>query len=161
MAESSLTVTDDVGFLLAQLGHHVATRFADQMAMIELTPPQADILRAIAATPGRSQQALSAYLGVLPSRLVAYVDKLEERGYVERRRIPADRRLRTLYLTAAGKKLIRKLSVLTRQHERRLTAGLDPEECGTLLDLLVTMARHRGLTPQATTAPGWVVIPAG
>src|SRR5262249_58279317 len=75
---------DGVAFLLAQLGHHAATQFAEKMATIELSPPHAGILRAIAAESGRSQQALSAQLGMLPSRVVVYVDELEERGYVER-----------------------------------------------------------------------------
>jgi DNA-binding MarR family transcriptional regulator len=139
---------DGVAFLLAQLGHHAAALFAEQMATIELGPPHAGILRAIAAEPGRSQQALSAQLGVLPSRIVVYVDELEERGYVERRRNPDDRRLHAIHLTAAGKKLMRKLSVLARQHELRLTAALDAEQRDTLRGLLATVARQQGLTPQ-------------
>lgn len=153
----------DVGFLLAELGRHAATLFAEQMATIELTPLQAGILRAIAALPGCSQHALSAHVGVLPGRLVAYVDDLEERGYVERRRNPGDRRLHALYLTEAGKKLLRKLFGLMREQERRLTAGLDPQECGTLRNLLTAVAREWGLTPHAR--PGYhaldrVVLPA-
>src|SRR5215472_12439347 len=83
--------SDGVAFLLAQLGHHAASLFAEQVATVELSPPHAGILRAIAAEPGRSQQALSAQLGMLPSRIVVYVDELEQRGYVERRRNPEDR----------------------------------------------------------------------
>jgi DNA-binding MarR family transcriptional regulator len=138
---------DSVAFLLAQLGHHAATLFAEQMATIELGPPHAGILRAIAAEPGRSQQALSAQLGMLPSRVVVYVDELEERGYVERRRNPDDRRLHALHLTAAGKKLMRKLSELARQHELRLTAALSTEQRDVLRGLLVTVAQQQGLTP--------------
>ena len=138
---------DGVAFLLAQLGHHAATLFAEQVAAIELSPPQAGILRAIATEPGRSQQALSAQLGMLPSRVVVYVDELEARGYVERRRNPDDRRLHALHLTAAGKRLMRKLSELARQHDRRLTAALDPEQYSALRGLLSTVAREQGLTP--------------
>ena len=90
-----------------------------------LTPPHAGILRAIATEPGRSQQALSAQLGMLPSRVVVYVDELEDRGYVERRRNPDDRRLHALHLSAAGKRLMRKISELARQHETQLTAALE------------------------------------
>ena len=143
----TVSSADSVAFLLAQLGHHAATLFAEQVAAIELSPPQAGILRAIAAEPGRSQQALSAQLGMLPSRIVVYVDELEERGYVERRRNPNDRRLHALHLTAAGKKLMRKLSELAHQHELRLTAALDPEQYSALRALLSTVAREQGLKP--------------
>lgn len=138
---------DGVAFLLAQLGHHAATLFAEKMATIELGPPHAGILRAIAAEPGRSQQALSAQLDMLPSRVVVYVDELEERGYVERRRNPDDRRLHALYLTPAGKRLVRKLSELARQHELQLTAALDAEQRTALRGLLAAVAQQQGLTP--------------
>jgi DNA-binding MarR family transcriptional regulator len=121
--------------------------FADLIASIDLTPPHAGILRAIAADPGRSQQALSGQLGLLPSRVVAYVDELEDRGYVERRRNPDDRRLHALHLTASGKKVISKIGDLGRQHDRLLTAGLDTQQRDTLHQLLSMIAEHQGLTP--------------
>ena len=134
-------------FLLAQLGHHAAERFTERIAALDLTPPQAGILRAIATDPGRSQQALSSQLQLLPSRMVAFVDDLEERGYVERRPNPDDRRQYALYLTADGKKLMQKLSRLARQHDRAITAGLDDSQRAQLRSLLATIAAQQGLTP--------------
>ena len=138
---------DSVAFLLSQLGHRSASVFADLIASVDLTPPHAGILRAIASEPGRSQQALSGQLGLLPSRVVAYVDELEDRGYVERRRNPDDRRLHALYLTAAGKKIMSKIGELGRQHERLMTAGLDTGQRDTLRRLLSAVAERQGLTP--------------
>jgi DNA-binding MarR family transcriptional regulator len=121
--------------------------FTDLIASIDLTPPHAGILRAIAGEPGRSQQALSGELGLLPSRVVAYVDELEDRGYVERRRNPDDRRLHALHLTASGKKVITKIGELARQHDRLLTAGLDAQQRDILHQLMATIAERQGLTP--------------
>jgi DNA-binding MarR family transcriptional regulator len=149
---------DNVAFLLSQLGHRSASVFADLVASIDLTPPHTGILRAIAAEPGRSQQALSGKLGLLPSRVVAYVDELEDRGYVERCRNPTDRRLHALYLTASGKKVMSKLGELGRQHERLLTVGLDAAQRDTLRELLRTVAEHQGLTPHVH--PGYRVLGA-
>ena len=136
-----------MAFLLSQLGHRSASVFADLIASVDLTPPHAGILRAIASESGRSQQALSGQLGLLPSRVVAYVDELEDRGYVERRRNPDDRRLHALYLTASGKKLMSKIGELGRQHERLMTAGLDTDQRDTLRRLLSAVAERQGLTP--------------
>lgn len=136
-----------MAFLLSQLGHRSAAVFAELIASVDLTPPHAGILRVIAAEPGRSQQALSGRLGLLPSRVVAYVDELEDRGYVERRRNPDDRRLHALYLTAAGKKMTSKIGELARQHERVMTAGLTADDKDTLRQLLSTVAQRQGLTP--------------
>jgi DNA-binding MarR family transcriptional regulator len=139
---------DGVAFLLAQLGHHAAELFAQRIAPLGLNPPQAGILRAITAEPGRSQQALSRQLGLLPSRVVAFVDDLENRGYVERRRNPDDRRLHALYLTSSGKRLMQKLSELAREHERELTTALNAKQRRDLRDLLARVASDAGLTPQ-------------
>src|SRR5690349_23028241 len=142
-----MPAADNVAFLLSQLGHRSAAVYADLIASIELTPPHSGILRAIASEPGRGQQALSGQLGLLPSRVVAYVDELEDRGYVERRRNPDDRRLHALYLTAAGKKVMGKIGELARQHERMMTAGLDAEQRNTLRELLSLVAENQELTP--------------
>jgi DNA-binding MarR family transcriptional regulator len=139
--------SDGVAFLLAQLGHHAAGLFAETIAPLGLTPPHAGILRAIASEPGPSQQSLSVQLGLLPSRVVAYVDELEDRGYVERRRNPTDRRLHALFLTPAGKKLMRRLSELARRHELQMTASLDAAQRDKLRELLSAVAQDQGLMP--------------
>jgi DNA-binding MarR family transcriptional regulator len=144
---------DNVAFLLSQLGHCSATVFADLIASLDLTPAHAGILRAIAAEPGRSQQALAEQLGLQPSRLVAFVDELEDRGYVERRRNPDDRRLHALHLTPAGRRITNRIGELARRHDRMMTAGLDARERQTLRELLTKVAEHQGLTP--SVHPGY------
>jgi DNA-binding MarR family transcriptional regulator len=139
--------TDGVSFLLRQLGYHSTALFTEQIAAIKLTLPLAGILRAIAGAPGGSQRALAGYLGLMPSRLVAYLDELEEAGYIERRRNIGDRRQYNLYLTAEGKKLMRKLSGFASQHEDQLTAPLSPDQRQALHELLTMVATHQGLTP--------------
>jgi DNA-binding MarR family transcriptional regulator len=136
-----------VAFLLAQVGHHAAERFSERIAALDLTPPHAGILRAIAAAPGRSQQALSTQLGLLPSRVVAFVDDLEDRGYLERRPNPDDRRQYALYLTPDGKELMGKVSRIARQHDRAITSGLSDSQRAQLRELLATLAAQQGLTP--------------
>ena len=148
-----------MAFLLSQLGHRSASVFTDLIASIDLTPPHAGILRAITAQPGCSQQALSGQLGLLPSRVVSYVDELEDRGYVERRRNPDDRRLHALHLTASGKKVMTKIGELGRQHDRLLTAGLDSQQRDILHQLLATIAEHQGLTPHVH--PGFRTLGRG
>ncbi len=147
MSSASKNHRGGVAFLLAQLGAHAAEKFSERIASLDLTPPQAAILRAISAAPGRSQQALSGQLQLLPSRVVAFVDDLQDRGYVERRPNPDDRRQYALYLTAAGKELMQKLSRLARQHDRTITGGLSETQREQLRELLAALATQQGLTP--------------
>jgi DNA-binding MarR family transcriptional regulator len=138
--------TQSVAFLLRQLGFYSTAVFAEQLATIKLTAAHAGVLRAIGAEPGRSQHALSAYLGLAPGRLVGLLDELEARGYIERRRNCDDRRRNALHLTAEGKKLMRKIAGFVRQHEDQLTAVLGPEKSDAFRDLLTAVAQHQGLT---------------
>ena len=132
-------------FLLTQLGTHAAHEFAARVSALDLTPPQAGLLRAIAVGPGRSQQALAQHLGTPATRLVALVDGLEQRGLVERRRNPDDRRLYAVHLTEAGRRFMGELGVVAREHDDALLDGLDAAERAQLHDLLTRLAQARGL----------------
>ena len=133
-------------FLLAQLGAHAAARFAQRISELDLTPAQAGLLRLIAWNPGQSQQAISRQLGTPASRLVLLVDGLEERGLIERRRDPADRRHYALYLTGDGTQFMKELGRLGAAHEDAMTAGLTADERAVLNDLLSRLAARQGLT---------------
>jgi DNA-binding MarR family transcriptional regulator len=133
-------------FLLAQLGAHAARAFAERIAALDLTPPQTGLLRAIATQPGHSQQALAQHLGTPPTRLVALVDALEERGLVQRRRNAADRRLYAVHLTDAGRALIADIARVAKEHDQALLAALEPAERAQLTELLRRLAAAHGLT---------------
>src|SRR5262245_65117642 len=107
-----------------------------------MDPPQAGFLRAIADAPGRSQQALSAQLGLLPSRLVTLVDELETEGLVERRRNPQDRRHHALHVTPQGEERLKALGRQARAHGESLLEPLSERERATLGRLLRKVADH-------------------
>lgn len=134
-------------FLLAQLGAHAASRFADRVAEVGLTPPLTGLLAAITRDPGSSQQQLATRLGLLPSRVVSFVDELEERRLVRRQRSSADRRQYALHLTKDGQQMMRRISRLARTHDQDLCQALNPSEHAQLADLLTRIADQQGLTP--------------
>ena len=135
-----------IHFLLAQLGAFAAEQFAERVATLGLTPPHAGLLRAIAVTPGQSQQALARYLRTQPSRVVTLVDELEDRGLVKRRPNPQDRRVYAMHLTAEGQELLRQIGQLAMQHEDAICAPLDQDERRYLRSLLERLRAHHGLT---------------
>lgn len=136
-----------VAFLLAQLGAHVSAQFAEQLEGSELTPSLAGILRILRTNPEISQQDLAARIGVVPSRLVAIVDDLEDRGWLTRSRGTVDRRVNRLALTEVGDQAFTELATVARQHESTVTAGLTDPEIRTLRELLTKLADLRGLAP--------------
>ena len=135
-------------FLLAQIGAHAAAGFAKRIADLDLTPPQAGLLRLVATQPGQSQQDLARQLRTPPSRLVVLVDHLEERGLIERRRNPDDRRHHALFLTAEGGQFLRtKLGPAGAAHEDDICAALTEAERAQLAALLGRIAEQQGLIP--------------
>jgi DNA-binding MarR family transcriptional regulator len=132
-------------FLLAQLGAHAAAQFAERLRVLDLTPPDAGILRLLRTAAGLSQQELAAKLQIHPSRLVAILDNLEKRGFVERRPNPDDRRLYSLHLTRGGGEILEKLSKLAREHQDALLSALNREERNELTTLLLRIADQQGL----------------
>lgn len=151
VAEPSQAATSPSGpgaaFLLAQLGSYAAAQFTERVAELDLVPAQTGLLRAVAARPGQSQQALAQLLGTPPSRLVALVDALEERGILERRRNPDDRRLHALHLTEAGHQLLARIGEAARAHNDAICRALDPTERDHLRSLLARIAHDHALTP--------------
>lgn len=136
-----------VAFLLAQLGQQATERFAARLAELDLVPPQAGILRVIATEPGRSQQALAERLQLFPSRMVAFIDELTERGLIERRRSTQDRRLNALFLTDKGKAVLEQVAAVGQAHEAEFTTGLTAGQRATLSELLGLIAAGQGLSP--------------
>jgi DNA-binding MarR family transcriptional regulator len=138
---------DGAAFLLAQLGAHAASAFADRLAPLGLRPPDAGVLSRLARSPGESQRALADALGMHAPRLVALIDELEARGLVERKRDPRDRRNYAISLTSAGRKTMRQVAAVAKQHEQALTAALDDNERSQLASLLRRVADEQALTP--------------
>jgi DNA-binding MarR family transcriptional regulator len=67
-----------------------------------LTMAQAQTLLMISPDEAEPMRDLAGRLGVDPSNLTGLVDRLEDRGLVERRPAAHDRRVKTLALTDAG-----------------------------------------------------------
>lgn len=134
-------------FLLAQVGAKAAAQFAERMQVIALTPSDAGILRLLRMSAGLSQQELAGRLGIHPSRLVALLDSLEKKRFVERKPNPDDRRLYSLHLTNGGVGALERVGKVAREHQDALLASLNPEERETLAVLLLRIANQQGLTP--------------
>jgi DNA-binding MarR family transcriptional regulator len=140
-------------FLLAQVGSHAAANFAERLSPHQLTPPHAGILRLIAQSPGLSQQELANRLRMHASRLVAFVDELENKRLLQRQNSTEDRRVYALHLTREGKAALELIGEVAKQHTKALCAALSEDERVLLADMLLRIARDQGL--EAGVHPGF------
>ena len=122
-----------LGYRLRLAQQTVFRDFAKSVA--ELSPGRVGILLLIDANAGVTQSGLAQAVGLDRSTMVGLVDRLEERGLIERRR-GEDRRTNGLWLTRSGRALVVHLKRRIALHERRVAAKLTAAERSELVALL-------------------------
>jgi DNA-binding MarR family transcriptional regulator len=137
---------------IIQLVFHLAKRlsayFETQVMEMDLTGPQALLLRHLDAPMSMNQVACR--LRCDASNVTGIVDRLEARGLVERRPIPSDRRVKQLVLTAEGTRYQRRIDDLFGAAPGLSRLGED--ERRALCDLLLQALQEPEET--AIRAPG-------
>lgn len=114
--------------------------FVATLADLDLTQKQAATLWLINANLGVSQVTLAGALGMDRATMMSVVDRLEERGFVLRKRSTSDRRRQELYLTPAGQNTLRMARTRIAKHERKFAARLKPSELAALIATLEKIA---------------------
>jgi DNA-binding MarR family transcriptional regulator len=87
-----------------------------------------------------TQATIANALGLDPSRLVALLDSLEERGLVVRQRDPQDRRRHVVSITDSGYAELVRVRAIIRELEDEFLAPLDIESREALYEMLAALA---------------------
>ncbi len=93
-----------------------------------VTRSQAWVLAYLSRADGRAQSDLAAQLDLGKVALGGLVDRLEAAGLVERRPDASDRRVKRIFLTAAGRRVVNKMRKISGPTNAEIFAGLDPAE---------------------------------
>ena len=127
-------------FLLKRLGFTAKERSMKAYEEEGLHPYHHAILIALDQGSHETQGAIADALGYDRGQLVGLLDELEERGLVERRRDPNDRRRHLVQLTPDGKRALRRLRTLARELEDDFLEPLTDAERDKLHALLLKLA---------------------
>jgi DNA-binding MarR family transcriptional regulator len=127
-------------FLLKRLGFAAKERTVEAYEETGLHPYHYAILLVLDEGSRETQGAIADALGYDRGQLVGLLDDLEERGLIERRRDPDDRRRHLVRLTTDGKRMLRRLRTLARQIEDEFLAPLSERERADLHALLLRLA---------------------
>ena len=127
-------------FLLKRLGFAAKERALKAYEQTGLHPYHHAVLLVLGEGSRETQGAIADALGYDRGQLVGLLDELEDRGLVERRRDPNDRRRHVVRLTPDGKRMLGRLRTLARQIEDEYLAPLSDDERATLHTLLLRLA---------------------
>jgi DNA-binding MarR family transcriptional regulator len=89
-----------------------------------------------------TSRQLCVALDILPPNLVGLIKSLDQRGLIERRPHPTDRRAQGLHLSATGRQLQAEAQRAATQLESEVAPALSAEERGTLIQLLSKVYRR-------------------
>ncbi|WP_071674684.1 MarR family winged helix-turn-helix transcriptional regulator [Nioella nitratireducens] len=126
------------GHLIRRLNQISVAVFADHMAAlgVELTPVQFAALSAIDTRPGIAQAELAGTIAYDQTTLGGVIDRLQQKGLVQREISPTDRRARVLTVTGPGRALLDRIRPEVRALQDDILSGLDEGEKDHLLRLL-------------------------
>ena len=150
-----------LGFVLGDASRLIRKRFDLRARELGLTRAQWRVLARLRRREGINQRDLAEILEIENITLTRHIDRLEEKGFVERRRDPADRRAWNLYLNDKVQPILdrmRELSAITRGEALR---GFSEAETEKLIDQLLLIKSNILELDQAEESADEVEIAAG
>jgi MarR family transcriptional regulator, lower aerobic nicotinate degradation pathway regulator len=129
----------DRAYVLGRLGREARRQFTQVLSAWELHASHYGILLLLEAIGQASQQHLAQTLTIDRANMVALLDVLEHRGFIERQVDPLDQRRHVVKLTAVGHVELQQIRQAREEVDEAFFAGLDHNERETLQRLLVKL----------------------
>lgn len=134
---------EEIGEIDQILGFHIRLahvavyrHFMETFAQLDLTQKQVAVMWLIDDHPSIAQADLGRRLRIDRATIMAIVNRLQKKGYVQRGQSKNDGRRQTLNLTEEGQIVLEKARSAILEHERWLKGRFSPSEMETLMLLL-------------------------
>lgn len=131
----------DLAALLAPLLRELAAAELPVLAAHGLTMWGYVVLCALDDAPVRTQAALAESIGADKTRIIRTLDDLQDRGFIERRPDPEDRRVRLLAITEQGRTVKDAAQTEVQRGEENRLAVLSADERRVFLRALRLLTR--------------------
>lgn len=125
--------TESLGLLLNDLSQMMRKRFDSRARELGLTRAQWRVLSRLRRRQGINQSALAELLEVEPITLARHIDRLEEKGWVERRSDPNDRRAWLLFLNDSVQPVLDEMQKISDWNTADATSDFNTEESTRLM----------------------------
>jgi DNA-binding MarR family transcriptional regulator len=151
MAKKQAAVIDDFrsmpGYLVRRLQQISTAIFAEECGPLDLTAVQYAALVAIGANPSVDATRLSDLISLDRSTLGDVLERIESKGWVSRTASPADRRVKLLTLTAAGRRMVNDVRQPVKNVQRKLLDPLSDADRTLILSLLIKITEAHSEIP--------------
>ena len=153
LESTGIDIDQQPGYAIRRLHQISVGIFLSEVGELGVTPVQYAALQVVGNQPGIDQRTLARTIALDTSTTGGVIDRLEVRGWLERRMSPEDRRTRLLHLTEAGAlALSGTVPAMLRAQERILEplTARQRSEFMRLLQLLVTQNNDLSRAPADT-----------
>lgn len=132
-------MTETLGFLMSDVSRLMRRRFDERARKSGATGTQWRTLKILERREGINQGQLAEHLDVEPITACRMIDRLEEAGFVERRRDPDDRRAWLIFLTPKARPILDELHVVASAMIEEALQGVSAEQHKALIEALDIM----------------------
>jgi len=140
---AKLVEEEDIGGIDEIVGFHIRLahgavyrHFTETFSDLDLTQKQVSVLWLIDDHPEIAQADIGRRLQMDRATVMAMVNRLQQRGFVERNASTIDRRRQTLHMTEAGHAALLAARACILDHEQWLTSRFSQAETALLVELL-------------------------
>ena len=133
-------LTHLVGYAASRASIELKKIFAKQLGPLQLKASEFSLLVLVASNSKVNQKQLGQALDISPPNMAVTIDRLVERGWVERVRSTQDRRAMQIHLTPSGKELVQRAEKIAATMENPALRMLSAAERALLIELLLKVA---------------------
>ena len=135
----ALDFRSNAGYLIHEADRLMSRQFDRRMRALDLTRAQWWVLAQLYFNDGVTQSELAQELGFSKAALGGLLDRLEAKGWLERRPHATDRRAKCLYRTRQVGTLLHRMRGVALEMTTDMLAGLDRGDRATLMRLLAVV----------------------
>jgi DNA-binding MarR family transcriptional regulator len=137
LKEADLPVLADLmGYQARRAALHIIARFHEDLKNLSLRPVTFSVLSVVGHHDGLTSREVCDLLGIQPPNLVAIIQDLQQRGWLDRQPHPTDGRALGLHLTPQGQAQLAQAEALAVASDQQVCGHLSPAERETLVRLL-------------------------
>ena len=133
-------LTHLVGYAASRAAIEMRKVFARCLGPLDLKVVEFSILMLVASNTDTNQKRLGQALEVSAPNMAVTIDRMVERGWVERVRSTKDRRAMHIHLTATGRELVGRAEKIAATMEAPALRALSAAEKALLIELLMKVA---------------------